>query len=104
MIANFACIDQLYMKDTPPPENQVMKKVSLYTIVGTTIFYSSLGFIGYAAFGSHAPGNVLTGFGEPFWLVGIGHISVIIHLIGAYQVLSLSSSLITTITSFSRVG
>ncbi|XP_034674499.1 amino acid permease 2-like [Vitis riparia] len=79
----------LEIQDTlksPPPENQVMKKISLYTIAGTSIFYSSLGFIGYAAFGSHAPGNVLTGFGEPFWLVDIGHISVIIHLIGAYQV------------------
>ncbi|OAY81006.1 Amino acid permease 6 [Ananas comosus] len=56
-----------------PPENQVMKKAS---------------FIGYAAFGNHAPGNFLTGFGfyDPFWLIDIGNICIAIHLIGAYQV------------------
>ena len=82
-----------FVKDTlksPPPENKVMKKVSFYTILGTAIFYCSLGFIGYAAFGSDAPGNILTGFDEPVWLVDVGNIAVIIHLIGGYQVLSLS--------------
>ncbi|RVW94978.1 Amino acid permease 1 [Vitis vinifera] len=79
----------LEIQDTlksPPPENKVMKKVSFYTILGTAIFYCSLGFIGYAAFGSDAPGNILTGFDEPVWLVDVGNIAVIIHLIGGYQV------------------
>lgn len=50
------------------------------------MFYISLGCVGYAAFGNGAPGNILTGFHEPFWLVDIANIGVIIHLIGAYQV------------------
>ena len=46
------------------------------------------GCFGYASFGDHAPGNLLTGFGfyEPFWLVDIANIAIVIHLIGAYQV------------------
>lgn len=65
-----------------------MKKATFYGLGLTTVFYLSLGCIGYAAFGNDAPGNILTGFGfyEPFWLVDIANICVIVHLIGAYQV------------------
>ncbi|KVI07253.1 Amino acid transporter, transmembrane [Cynara cardunculus var. scolymus] len=47
-----------------------------------------LGIAKFAAFGDHAPGNLLTGFGfyDPFWLVDIANIAIVIHLIGAYQV------------------
>ncbi|MQL75792.1 hypothetical protein Taro_008176 [Colocasia esculenta] len=71
---------------SPPPENKTMKRASLYGIGITTLFYVSLGCVGYAAFGNSAPGNVLTGFYEPFWLVDIANIAVLIHLVGAYQV------------------
>ncbi|KAJ8618649.1 hypothetical protein MRB53_014835 [Persea americana] len=71
---------------SPPPEHETMKKASMYGIGLTTMFYISLGCVGYAAFGNGAPGNILTGFHEPFWLVDIANIGVIIHLIGAYQV------------------
>lgn len=46
--------------------------------------------MGYAAYGIEAPGNILTGFYNVLWLVDIANIAVIIHLIGAYQVSSLS--------------
>ncbi|KAI5401038.1 amino acid permease 6 [Lathyrus oleraceus] len=71
-----------------PPENQVMKTASLIGITSSTILYASCGLVGYAAFGNEAPGNFLTGFGfyEPFWLVDIGNLFIIIHLVGAYQV------------------
>jgi len=58
----------------------------MYVVVGTAFFYISLGCIGYAAFGNDVPGNILSGFYEPFWLVDMANIAVIIHLIGAYQV------------------
>ncbi|KVH93343.1 Amino acid transporter, transmembrane [Cynara cardunculus var. scolymus] len=47
------------------------------------------GALGYAAFGNDASGNYLTGFGfyEPFWLVDIGNLCVVVHLLGAYQVI-----------------
>ncbi|KAJ6797289.1 putative amino acid permease 6 [Iris pallida] len=73
---------------SPPAENKTMKTAAFYGIGLTTIFYLSLGCIGYAAFGNDAPGNILTGFGfyEPFWLVDVANICIIIHLAGAYQV------------------
>ncbi|KAJ1402836.1 Amino acid transporter, transmembrane domain [Sesbania bispinosa] len=71
-----------------PPENQAMKKASLIGITVTTMFYLLCGILGYAAFGNKAPGNFLTGFGfyEPYWLVDIGNIFIVVHLVGAYQV------------------
>lgn len=71
---------------SPPPENQTMKRATFYGIGVTTIFYISIGCIGYAAFGNDVPGNILTGFKEPFWLVDIANIAVLIHLVGAFQV------------------
>ncbi|XP_058097711.1 amino acid permease 4-like [Magnolia sinica] len=70
---------------SPPPENKTMKRATMYGITITTMFYVSLGCVGYAAFGNATPGNVLTGFREPFWLVDIANLAVVIHLIGAYQ-------------------
>ncbi|XP_047970022.1 amino acid permease 8-like isoform X2 [Salvia hispanica] len=71
-----------------PPENQVMKKANLVAVSTTTAFYMMCGCFGYAAFGTDAPGNLLTGFGfyEPFWLVDIANACIVLHLIGAYQV------------------
>ncbi|ERN20020.1 amino acid permease 6 [Amborella trichopoda] len=73
-----------------PPENKAMKRASLYGIGITAIFYFSIGSAGYAAFGNDAPGNMLTGFGfyEPFWLIDIANLFIVIHLVGAYQVFS----------------
>ena len=46
------------------------------------------GFLGYAAFGENAPGNLLTGFGfcEPYWLIDFANACIVVHLVGAYQV------------------
>eukprot|EP01018_Ginkgo_biloba_P015559 Gb_28684 [translate_table: standard] len=72
----------------PPAESKTMKTASLIGVAVTTLFYMSVGCAGYAAFGSSAPGNLLTGFGfyNPFWLVDIANICIVIHLVGAYQV------------------
>ncbi|CAK9173896.1 unnamed protein product [Ilex paraguariensis] len=71
-----------------PAENKVMKRASLVGVSTTTLFYVLCGCVGYAAFGNHAPGNFLTGFGfyDPFWLIDAANIFIAIHLIGAYQV------------------
>ncbi|XP_058773906.1 amino acid permease 6-like [Vicia villosa] len=71
-----------------PPENQAMKKSAITGVTITTLFYSLCGLVGYAAFGNNAPGNFLTGFGfyEPFWLIDIANLFIVIHLVGAYQV------------------
>ncbi|XP_020257877.1 amino acid permease 6-like isoform X2 [Asparagus officinalis] len=71
-----------------PPENKTMKKSALIGVSTTTVFYMLCGVTGYLAFGNAAPGNFLTGFGfyEPFWLIDIGNICIVIHLLGGYQV------------------
>jgi len=68
-----------------------MKKASMVAIFITTFFYLCCGCFGYAAFGDATPGNLLTGFGffEPYWLIDIANVCIIIHLVGGYQVLFL---------------
>lgn len=75
---------------SPPAENKQMKKATLVGILTTTLFYFLVGCLGYAAFGSDAPGNLLTGFGfyNPYWLVDFANACIVVHLIGAYQVFS----------------
>ncbi|KAK7343537.1 hypothetical protein VNO77_12342 [Canavalia gladiata] len=71
-----------------PPENRAMKMASVTGVTVTTLFYLLCGLLGYGAFGNNAPGNFLTGFGfyEPYWLVDIGNVFIVVHLVGAYQV------------------
>lgn len=83
----------LEIQDTlksPPPENQTMKRASMVSIFITTFFYLCCGCFGYAAFGNDTPGNLLTGFGfyEPYWLIDLANVCIVIHLVGGYQVFS----------------
>ncbi|XP_027367797.1 amino acid permease 3-like [Abrus precatorius] len=73
---------------SPPSESETMKKAAKVSIGVTTTFYMLCGFMGYAAFGDAAPGNLLTGFGfyNPYWLIDIANAAIVIHLVGAYQV------------------
>ncbi|VAI60304.1 unnamed protein product [Triticum turgidum subsp. durum] len=79
----------LEIEDTlrsPPAESQTMKAAARASIAVTTFFYLGCGCFGYAAFGDDTPGNLLTGFGEPYWLVGLANLCVVLHLLGGYQV------------------
>ncbi|KAF2291353.1 hypothetical protein GH714_023167 [Hevea brasiliensis] len=73
---------------SPPTEAKTMKKASLISVSVTTLFYMLCGCFGYAAFGDMSPGNLLTGFGfyNPYWLLDIANVAIVIHLVGAYQV------------------
>ncbi|MFS7920453.1 putative phytochelatin synthase catalytic domain, amino acid transporter, transmembrane [Helianthus anomalus] len=87
------CFVLIEIQDTlksSPPENKQMKVATAAGIMASTVFYMLCGVLGYAAFGNDAPGNFLTGFGfyDPYWLVDIGNICIVIHLLGAYQVLA----------------
>lgn len=75
---------------SPPSEHKTMKKATLVSIIVTTVFYLLCGGMGYAAFGDHVPGNLLTGFGfyNPYWLLDIANFAIVVHLVGAYQVFS----------------
>ncbi|KAG0520303.1 hypothetical protein BDA96_08G062600 [Sorghum bicolor] len=76
------------IKAPPPSESKVMqKKATRLSVAATTIFYMLCGCMGYAAFGDAEPDNLLTGFGfyEPFWLLDVANVAIVVHLIGAYQ-------------------
>ncbi|OIW03039.1 hypothetical protein TanjilG_20967 [Lupinus angustifolius] len=70
-----------------PPENKQMKKANVIGITAMTILFLLCSCLGYAAFGDETPGNIFTAFYEPFWLVALGNVCVVIHMIGAYQVM-----------------
>ncbi|KAE9599469.1 hypothetical protein Lal_00039515 [Lupinus albus] len=70
-----------------PPENKQMKKANVIGITAMTILFLLCSCLGYAAFGDQTPGNIFTAFYEPFWLVALGNVCVVIHMIGAYQVM-----------------
>ncbi|KAH0669731.1 hypothetical protein KY285_023892 [Solanum tuberosum] len=66
-----------------------MKKATLIsTVAVTTVLYMLCGCFGYAAFGDESPENLLTGYGfdNPYWLLDIANVAIVIHLVGAYQV------------------
>lgn len=73
---------------SPPSEYKTMKKATLISVIVTTVFYMLCGCFGYAAFGDLSPGNLLTGFGfyNPYWLLDIANVAIVVHLVGAYQV------------------
>ncbi|KAJ7978609.1 Amino acid permease [Quillaja saponaria] len=73
---------------SPPAEHKTMRKATLLSVTVTTVFYLLCGCMGYAAFGDDAPGNLLTGFGfyNPYWLLDIANLAIVVHLVGAYQV------------------
>ncbi|XP_062098335.1 amino acid permease 1-like [Humulus lupulus] len=72
-----------------PSENKVMKKASTIGVSVMTTFFMMCGCFGYAAFGNHAPENLLAGFGyqETSWIVDLANLFIVVHLVGAYQVL-----------------
>jgi amino acid permease len=65
-----------------------MKTATRTSIVITAFFYLCCGCLGYAAFGDGTPGNLLTGFGfyEPYWLIDLANLCIVLHLLGGYQV------------------
>ncbi|KAL5561187.1 hypothetical protein UlMin_030934 [Ulmus minor] len=73
---------------SPPAEHKTMKKATFLSVLVTTVFYMLCGCFGYAAFGDESPGNLLTGFGfyNPYWLLDIANVAIVVHLVGAYQV------------------
>ncbi|KAF7849717.1 hypothetical protein BT93_L0352 [Corymbia citriodora subsp. variegata] len=72
---------------SPPPEAKTMKKAMSVGVTVITLFYMLCGCMGYAAFGDSAPGHLLAGFGffNPYWLVVIANLAIVIHLVCAYQ-------------------
>ncbi|XP_057440556.1 amino acid permease 8-like [Lotus japonicus] len=90
LACNFATViyDIMDTLKSHPSENKQMKKANVTGITTMTILFLLCGCLGYASFGDHTPGNIFTGFHEPFWLVSVGNVFIVIHMIGAYQVMA----------------
>ncbi|KAK7384963.1 hypothetical protein VNO78_30666 [Psophocarpus tetragonolobus] len=73
-----------------PPENKVMKRANKISVSTMVVFFLICGSSGYAAFSSETPGNILlsSGFKEPFWLIDLANFCIMVHLVGAYQVVA----------------
>ncbi|KAK7293846.1 hypothetical protein RJT34_16723 [Clitoria ternatea] len=71
-----------------PAENKQMKRANVLGVTAMAIVFLACSGLGYAAFGDKTPGNIITGFYEPFWLVALGNVCIVIHMIGAYQVMA----------------
>ncbi|CAI9106005.1 OLC1v1005053C1 [Oldenlandia corymbosa var. corymbosa] len=58
-----------------------------YSMIGLGL---RVGRVAESAFGDLSPGNLLTGFDfyNPYWLVDIANLAIVVHLVGAYQVFS----------------
>nr|GEX81555.1 amino acid permease 6-like [Tanacetum cinerariifolium] len=67
---------------------QTNEKATTIGILASTVFYMLCGVLVYIAFGNAAPGYFLIGFGfhDPFWLIDVVNVCIVIHLLGAYQV------------------
>ncbi|CAI0393219.1 unnamed protein product [Linum tenue] len=74
---------------SPPSEVETMKVANRFSVAVTTLFYMLCACFGYAAFGDSSPGNLLTATGlNPYWLLDVANVAVVLHLVGAYQVFS----------------
>lgn len=71
-----------------PPENKQMKKANVIGVSTMTIIFLLCSCLDYAAFGDHPPGSIFVGFYEPFWLVAMGDVFIVINMIGAYQMMA----------------
>ncbi|XP_058724663.1 amino acid permease 1-like isoform X1 [Vicia villosa] len=71
-----------------PSESKQMKRANLTGLSTMTMIFLLCSCLGYAAFGDKTPGNIFSGFYEPYWLVAIGDICIVIHMVGAYQVMA----------------
>ncbi|KAK9946613.1 hypothetical protein M0R45_012068 [Rubus argutus] len=93
----FACSYSLILFDiqdtlkSSPPENKVMKRAVLVGGLTMTLLFMVSGSLGYAAFGNKTPENLLAGFGDEmtkaFWLLDLANLCIVVHIVGAFQVL-----------------
>lgn len=72
-----------------PPKAVVNMKKAIHVGMGCSlVFYMCVSVLGYLALGNAVPGDILTGFSEPSFVVTAANAMVLIHMLPAYQVFS----------------
>lgn len=79
----------LEVQDTlrqPPKASKTMKKSSLTSISGAFGFYFTVAIANYSAFGNDVPSFIFNAYSGPQWVVCLGYICVMLHMVSAFQV------------------
>lgn len=87
---NFSSV-QIEIHDTlhePPDSDRAMRRATVTALASAFAIYSAVAFTGQAALGEKAPGDILTGFSSPRWLVAAANVFVLVHMFGAFQLFS----------------
>jgi len=87
---NFSSV-QIEIHDTlhePPDSDRAMRRATVSALLAAFCVYAAVAFSGQAALGDAAPGDVLTGFSDPRWLVAAANVFVLVHMFGAFQLFS----------------
>jgi amino acid permease len=87
---NFSSV-QIEVHDTlhePPDSDRAMRRATVWALSAALVVYAAVAFSGHAALGASAPGDVLTGFSSPRWLVAAANAFVLVHMFGAFQLFS----------------
>lgn len=77
------------------PEKPSKKPMWLGVLVAYAIVawcYVSVAIAGYWAFGEYVEDDVLISLRKPAWLIALSNFMVFIHVVGSYQVKSISNS------------
>jgi amino acid permease len=72
----------------PPAAAHSMRKAVGAGLGLSFAFYLAVGIAGYLALGSATPGDILTAFPGPAWVVDLANAAVLLHMVSAYQVFS----------------
>ena len=84
---------QATIPSTPEkPSKKPMWRGVLVAYAVVAACYFPVALVGYWAFGNSVESNILISLGKPRWLIATANMMVVIHVIGSYQVINLSSS------------
>ncbi|XP_022873530.1 lysine histidine transporter 1-like [Olea europaea var. sylvestris] len=78
---------QATMPSTPKkPSKGPMWKGVIAAYVAVAICYFPVALIGYWIFGNEVDENIFKSLEKPVWLIAMANLSVVVHLIGSYQI------------------
>lgn len=92
---------QATIPSTPEkPSKRPMWKGVVFAYIVVALCYFPVALIGYYIFGDKVEDNILISLEKPAWLIVMANMFVVIHVIGSYQVIFVSVSVIFATVSF----
>ncbi|KFM25230.1 Amino acid permease 2 [Auxenochlorella protothecoides] len=79
----------LEIQDTlrqPPKASKTMKPAAMAGISAAFAFYFTVAVVNYSAFGNNVSGFILDAYPGPKWLLVVGYVCILLHMVSAYQV------------------